>query len=365
MMRTDRISDVHIHIPEDIDQAYALLCEIRDYGIREMNILALTNDEGFPVDNDLVALYLKRRMTDAQVSVFGGLYYHPLINHYGVPFLQQAQTLLDMGCDGLKFIEEKPNIRRTIGFGLNSKLYDEMFDMLEERQVPIVCHINDPEEYWSREQILKWPIGKRIAELGWLYDNESYLTYDEILSETLERMKRNPRLNIVFAHFMFLSHRLETAREMMETYPNLKLDLTPGWEMFEGFLDRHEEWREFFETYSDRILYGTDVCYFPMKRTIHETVQYAIGGEEREIPIPHATFARMRGFDLSRESQENICHRNYARLIGTPKPVQEGLLLEETRRMLALMRRNDEDANVIARLERIECELSAQRTAQR
>lgn len=359
MMRTNHFSDAHIHIPEDLDRAFSMLCELRDYGIREMNILAITDDEGYPVDNNLAALSLKRRMTGAQVSVFGGLYYHPHINLYGIPFLQQAQTLLDMGCDGMKFIEEKPNLRRQIGFGLNSKLYDGMFEMLEERQVPIICHINDPEEYWSREQILKWPIGERLVEFGWLYDNDSFLTYDEILSEMLERLERNPRLNIVFAHFMFLSHRLETAQKLMETYPNLKFDLTPGWEMYAGFLDRYDDWRAFFETYSDRILYGTDTNNFPIKKAIHETVRYAVGGDDREIPIPHATFAHMRGFDLSQAAQENICHRNYARLIGEPKPVNDGLLAEETERMLSLMRRNDGDADVIARLELILRELSA------
>lgn len=360
MMRTNQFADVHIHCLPDLDDGMAMLRELRDFGIREMNILALTLLE-YPVDDNIRALYYKKKMTDAKVSVFGGLYYHPHLNHYGVPFLKQAETLLNMGCDGMKFIEMKPEYRKYIGFGLNSKLYDEMFDMLEERQVPIVCHINDPEEYWNEEKIRQWPIGERLIEFGWLYNNDSFLTYDEIFQEMLERLDKNPKLNIVFAHFMFLSHRIDTARKLLETYPNLKFDLTPGWEMFVGFLENYDAWRELFETYSDRILYGTDTYGYPIKKAIHETVRYAVGGDAVEIPIPHATFAHMKGFDLSRAAQENICHGNYHRLIGEPKPIRTDLLLAETQNLLTVLQNNHGDADVIARLARIKSELAEEK----
>ena len=42
MMRTDQFADVHIHCLPDLDDGMAMLRELRDFGIREMNILALT-----------------------------------------------------------------------------------------------------------------------------------------------------------------------------------------------------------------------------------------------------------------------------------------------------------------------------------
>lgn len=352
MLKTDHFADMHIHPLPDLDKGLAMLRELRDFGIREMNILAITYNE-FPIDDNIRALYYKKKMTDAKVSVFGGLYYSPHINHYGIPFVKQAQKLLEMGCDGIKFIESKPDYRKYIGFGLNSKIYDNLFDMLEEKQIPIVCHINDPEEYWDDIKIREWPIGERLIELGWLYNNDSFLSYEDIFNETLERLEKNPRLNIIFAHFMFLSNQIEMAKMLVEKFPNLKFDLTPGWEMYVGFAKHYEEWRAFFERYSDRIYYGTDTCGFPIKKTIHETVRYAIGGEAKEIDIPNATFARMKGFDLSREAQENICYRNYQRTIGEPKPVDTALLLEEAQNMIATLKNNQSEPEVVARLERI------------
>ena len=134
---------------------------------------------------------------------------------------------------------------------------------------------------------------------------------------------------------------------------------TPGWEMFVGFRESYDAWRAFFETYSDRIFYGTDTAGYPIKKAIHETVRYAVGGDPVEIPIPHATFARMKGFDLSQAAQENICHRNYHRLIGKPKPVNVPLLLQEAQKLRVILERNDGEGEIIARLARIERELSA------
>ena len=352
MLKTNQFADMHVHCLEDLDEGLAMLRDLKDFGIKDFNILAINYHE-FPIDDNIRALFYKRMMTDANVSVFGGLYYSPYINHYGVPFLEQAQKLLDMGCDGIKLIECKPDYRKYIGFGLDSKIYDEMFDMLEEKQIPILCHINDPEEYWDENKIREWPIGKRLIELGWLYNNATFLTYEEIFNETLRRLERNPKLNITFAHFMFLSNQIDVARRLVETYPNVKFDLTPGWEMYVGFAKNYEEWREFFETYSDRIFYGTDSHSYPINRKIHETVRYAIGGEDTEIEIPHATFARMKGFDLSQEAQENICYRNYMRTIGTPKPVNTELLLAETESMIALLKNNHADGEAVKRLEKI------------
>ena len=352
MMKTSRFADIHIHCLPDIDKGIAMLKEISDFGIKNMNILAITYHE-FPIDDNILALYYKKKIKEANISVFGGLYYSPFLNYYSVPFKEQAQRLLDMGCDGIKFIESKPDYRKYIGFGLNSKIYDEMFDMLEERQVPIVCHINDPEEYWNEDKIREWPIGERLIELGWLYNNDTFLSYEEIFDEMIQRLEKNPNLNIIFAHFMFLSNQIEIARKLVERYPNLKFDLTPGWEMYVGFAKNFDEWRSFFEANSDRICYGTDTESFPIKKTTHQTVRYAIGGEKDEIDIPNAPFARMRGFDLSQKAQENICYKNYMAIIGEPKSVNTNLLLEETQKMLAMLKRNHGERDVIARLERI------------
>ncbi len=357
MLKTDKFADLHVHTPTpDIDRSYAMFRQLIDLGVKDFNIASITY-LNYSVDENIRDLYFKEKIKDARISVFGGLYYSPYLNHFAVPFHEQAQRLLDMGCDGLKFIENKANYRKYVGYGLNSKLYDKMFDMLEEKQVPLLCHVSDPQIFWDRERIKKTHNGDQIIARGWLYDSEDYLTYDAIRGEVMERLERNPRLNIIFAHFFFLGDNIETAQKLVETYPGLKFDLTPGWEMYVGFLNDYDNWRAFFEKYSDRIFYGTDTHAYPMNPKIHDTVRYAVGGEAVEITMPHVDYARMKGFDLSEQAQKNICYDNYCRLIGAPKPVDAALLKEETEKMLKLAKGNGDDAALIARLERILNEL--------
>ncbi len=40
---------------------------------------------------------------------------------------------------------------------------------------------------------------------------------------------------------------------MLDCYPNLFFDITPGWEMFENFAKDREYWRSFFSEYSHKI----------------------------------------------------------------------------------------------------------------
>ncbi len=352
MFKAKKVADLHVHMPEqkDASATFKELQRLADYGIKDINIASITYME-YTVEDNIKALYCKEMFKDAKVSVFGGLYYSPIKNYYGESFLEQAQRLLDMGCDGIKLLENKPQYRKYIGFGLDSKLYDEMFDMLEEKQIPILCHSNDPSSFWNREEIASWPDGQWIIGNDWLYDKPEYLTYEETRAEMMRRLEKNPNLNIVFAHFMFLGGDLNFATEMFETYPNVKLDLTPGREMFIKFRDNYDGWKAFFEKYSERIFYGTDTGFYEDPIKVHESVRYAIGGSSDVINIPYVPHYQMQGFDLSQEAQDNICYNNYMKFIGTPKKVNLPLVIEEGESILKALKNNDGDAGAIQRLE--------------
>ncbi len=361
MLLTEKFADLHVHTPcPDIDKTRNMMKELSDFGVKNFNMASITF-RGYSVDDNIITLYLKETFKEAAVSVFGGLYYSPYLNYLGVPFSEQAQRLLDMGCDGLKLIEAKPTYRKAVGFGLDSKLYDDMFCMLEEKQIPLLCHALDPVEFWYEDLAKKLHNWEYIKTHDWMYDKPEFLTHSESRNEVLARLQRNPNLNIVFAHFMFLSEEIELAEELMEKYPNFKLDLTPGWEMYVGFMKNYDAWKKFFEKYSTRILYGTDThnLSFAYSSKIHQTVRYAVAGESDEITMPHVPQVTMRGFDLSKEHQENIFYNNYQRLIGTPKKVNVDLLVEEAENMLRLVKSNDNDQECIARLERIIHEIKA------
>ena len=53
-------------------------------------------------------------------------------------------------------------------------------------------------------------------------------------------------LNLCLAHFFFCSENPEKLEEMLEKYPNLCVDITPGGEMYIGFDKRREYFKDFF-----------------------------------------------------------------------------------------------------------------------
>ncbi len=324
MLYPDKFHDLHVHLSDTtIDENMRMLDALRSFNVNKVNIPTI-NYMDCTVDENLMALYVKDKYKKAQITVFGGLYYDAINNFYRTPFLKQAEKLLELGCDGIKLIEEKPSFRRHVGFGLNAKQYDAMFDMLEEKQIPLLIHVADPDTFWDRSKLTP-----EIISYGWCYDDPSYLSYNEVYDEIFARMDRNPKLKVVFAHFMFLSNDLEKARWVLERYPNVGFDLTPGWEMYVGFSTRIDDWREFFTKYSNRIFYGTDTAGNRVDEKIHETVRSAISLGSDEIVMPHVPDAKMRCMHLDKEAQLNICQRNFDAFIGTPKPVNRPLLLSE------------------------------------
>jgi hypothetical protein len=66
-------------------------------------------------------------------------------------------------------------------------------------------------------------------------------------------------LKVIFAHFFFLSAQLPRLADLLERFPNLCVDLTPGIEMYHNFAGALQATREFFLKYQDRILFGTDI----------------------------------------------------------------------------------------------------------
>lgn len=354
MSYTGKLADIHTHAEAgNLDEDFEVLDGFYNAGNEYINILAIDYVE-FDCDNTLRCLYLKEKFKKMNISVFGSLRYDKYKNFYNTPFLKQAEDMLAMGCDGIKLLEEKPNYRNIIGFGLNSQLYDEMFNMLEERQIPIIAHINDPEHFWDRNKI-----EQRFIDLGWCYDSPEYMKFDEILGEMLQRLEKNPMLNIIFAHCMYLGERPETLIELMEKYPNISIDLTPGTHHLE-FSKRIDVWKQFFKKYSDRIYYGTDLGAYPLGVKKIDTVIELLCHNDEEFPVPHTPEKyNMRGLGLNDDIQKKIFFDNYVNMIGNKiKPVNKKHLLSEINSLYEQAKTQDSSEKMLERLEIMRKDLS-------
>ena len=167
--------------------------------------------------------------------------------------LEFLKPLFDSGMDGVKFLEGKPNMRKDYPIPpFDSEEWDPFWDYLENEKVPVTWHVNDPEDHWAKD-VSPW-----LKAQGWAYD-ESFINNEVQYSEVLNVLSHHPNLKIIFAHFFFMSAQLERLSDILDKYPCIKVDLTPGFEMYRNFSMDKEATLRFFEKYHDRICYGTDI----------------------------------------------------------------------------------------------------------
>jgi predicted TIM-barrel fold metal-dependent hydrolase len=246
------IIDGHVHMHSYVDEGNLLeIC--KSAGIKQTVLVSIQDPQagsGLPQ-----SLYMKARHPE-QFFVFAGLNHATVLSGGKVrvqDLADQVDTYVAMGCDGIKMIECKPTSRQRMNIPVTDKYYTDYWAHVEELGVPVVWHVNDPEEFWNPEKLPAW-----ARERKWGYGPDD-VQKEQLYSEVDEVLTRHPNLNIIFAHFYFLSADLPRAKHFLDAHPTVKFDLTPGIEMLYNLSHNPEESREFFMDYAQQIVYGTDI----------------------------------------------------------------------------------------------------------
>ncbi len=329
-------ADVHVHMSDlDFQKCKDYLDLLTDQDVTHVALQSLTYRS---IAYNLSVLYWKNTYQKLNLAAFGMV--HGLDRYKEIPFEVQAKALLDMGCDGIKMMYA-PDLRKRLGYGIDDPCYDKMFDYLEENDIPVVIHVNDPEELWVPRVLTEYE-----KQRHWGYCDGTYLSKQEIYDETFRMLDKHPRLKVSFAHFFFLSNFIDEATRVMERYPRVSFDLTPGWEMFLGFSKDIDAWQAFFEKYSDRILFGTDCNNIKdFNPKIYELVRTAISHDKSEFKMPCYRDYMIKGLDLSKETLDKICFGNYMNFVGEAKPVDMEALKTAAHRLLDDIK-DQEDENL-------------------
>ena len=111
---------------------------------------------------------------------------------------------------------------------------------------------------------------------------------------------------------------------MLDRYPNLFFDITPGWEMFENFAKDREYWRSFFSKYSHKILFGTDTFSDHWKETV-TCLQRVLETDEKFVAFEENCI----GLDLDEETLHDLYFNNYHKFIrNLNKKIDVDMVLE-------------------------------------
>lgn len=315
----DKFADLHVHMSDlnfSVCEDYLNL--LAQQNVTDIALQALTYRD---ICYNLSVLYWKEKFKKLNVSAFGMIHFTPDDIYTAIPFEEQVKHLLDMGCDGIKLMWD-PGTRKQLGHGIDDERYDKMFSYLEEKGVPVVIHVNDPEDQWIPRELTEYEKSR-----GWGYFTEGYLSKQEIYDETFRMLDKHPKLKVTFAHFFFLSNFIDEAERVLTKYPNVNFDLTPGWEMYLGFSKDIDAWQKFFIKYQDRIVFGTDCNDTKdFNHKIYELVRQGISHDKSEFTMPAYRDYPIKGLDLPSDVLEKICWYNYKKMVPEIKPVNMDML---------------------------------------
>lgn len=324
--RITNIVDGHVHMGRITEEA-ALLRIAEAAGIAQMSLVSIQNPEtgaGLPQ-----SLYMKAQHPQ-RFFVFAGLNHAAQISGGRVKtpsLVEQVEAFVELGCDGLKMIEGKPTSRQRMDIPVTAPYFADYWARVEELGLPIVWHVNDPEEFWDPARIPGWAKGR-----NWGYGPED-VQKEQLYAEVDAVLDRYPRLNIIFAHFYFLSADLARAGRFLDAHPTVFFDLAPGIEMLYNLSHAPEASRAFFVRYAARIVFGTDLF---SSLTVDQgrfraglLFRWLEGADSFRVPAG-ADFllgppedGRIQGMALPDDALTRIYHDNFANLVGsTPQALK-------------------------------------------
>lgn len=309
---------IHSHIKLPIKDSVEIYKKvINHFNYQKFAIQALPS---YSVINNFEGLYYKSVFDNAYTNV-------GLIHETEESYLEQAEKLYRMGCDGFKMLEGKPDYRKKLDKPLDHPSFDEFYAFVEEKRLPLLLHYGDPREFWDKDKIPKWAL-----ERGWLYD-ATFTHFDEGQKEVERVLCKFPKLHLVLAHFFFVSDDYDYAVNFMEKWENVCFDITLGTEMYVNF-NNDSRWRDFFIKYQDRILYGTDIYNWEQgDSTVEERYAHAVNlirsFLEKKEPFSDKWTGRKfeKPFGLPSEVLDKIYSKNFIRLYGEkPRALNKPLL---------------------------------------
>ena len=270
----------------------------------------------------------------------------------GKHMASHVKRMRECGCDGVKIIEGKPNMRKMMPIpDFGAPCWEPFWAYAEAEQVPILWHLNDPEEYWDPERVTEYH-----KKMGDAYD-ETFVNNEDQYQQVFRVLQRHPNLKIIFAHFFFLSRQLERLGKLFDTYPNILVDMTPGSEMYRHLSEKHDGAQAFFRKYYKRILYGTDIAarcvMVQLMKGFDETenlrrwelVNSFFDPETDKIVGSDGVYLldvedfRLRGLELTETEMNYIFCKNFQNFVSeTPRKVVPALVVRECRRIQRILK---------------------------
>ncbi len=228
-LKKRKIIDGHVHYAHFSYQD-SLMAIMDEAGIEKLAVVCTPDEARLSLVPD--ALLLKAAFPE-RVYVLASWISHPFLFHRVMPekLLHIMWMCCGNGCGwGQNDRGEGSNAENAAIPDFDAPVYAPYWEKMAETKMPLIFHVNDPEEFWDAEKVPAW-----AREMGWFYGDGTYINNEVQYRQVLNVLERHPDLNVTFAHFFFLSAQLDRLAGYFDRFPNMHVDLTPGIEMYFNF----------------------------------------------------------------------------------------------------------------------------------
>lgn len=335
-----KIIDGHMHITQwvrnDGKSAFEMIEDYRqNNGIAYVDNMCCSNNanlwSGYEMDQSILGAIAK--IENPYVFTHGCLYIPQdaeQIKKYD--FKSQLEELMEIGLDGVKICDFKPDAYKILNVESRLEDYDEYIGYCEKYGVHMCWHVADPDFFWDETKV-----SEQTKKAGWFYGNGTYPTYESLIAFAYKMIEKHPKLNLLLAHAFFKSNEPDEIEALLEKHPNVNIDLAPGSEMFGGFGKYYDKWYNIFRKYSDRFVYATDASTSQTSERRAFLSQSVLRFLQTDDVFDFSNY-EAHGIKLEQEHLDNILYKNHERTVGiTPKEINKKALKKYIDRYLPLM----------------------------
>ncbi len=197
---------------------------------------------------------------------------------------------------------------------------DPVWAMAGEMDIPVLIHTAEPPAFFIEADYAN----ERWLELALFPGRRNYrpdqADFETLLAERDRMFLKHPNTRFIAAHMGFHAHDLQRAAEVLDSIPNLYLDLSA---VLYDFGRQPRAAREFFIEYQDRLIFGKDSYQpseFPYYWRVFETAD-----EYFDYYRDYHAFWKLYGMDLPDDVLKKIYYENALAVTpGLPADAYDG-----------------------------------------
>jgi predicted TIM-barrel fold metal-dependent hydrolase len=298
------VVDIHSHQRATADNMERLIGEMD-----AMNVQVLVNLSGGSGDE------LRERVEEVRngpypdrFRLFANVDFDDVGPGFGQEAAAQFQQDIEAGAIGLKVFKSlgMTNLKADGSrLHIDDPELDPIWEMAGQMNVPVLIHTAEPPAFFEEPDYSN----ERWLELALFPSRRNYgpdqVGFETLLEERDRMFLKHPNTRFIAAHFGFHGHDLQRAAEVLDSIPNLYLDLSA---VLYDFGRQPRAAREFFIEYQDRLIFGKDSYQpteFPYYWRVFETAD-----EYFDYYRDYHAFWKLYGMELPDEILRKIYYEN-------------------------------------------------------